>query len=83
MNGQVLVTPDAMATADTDLCAVAVYTCNDGYNLVGDVIRTCQASGQWDGAEPTCMCKLYSNTSTTMYRKLPLTLADLSWSAYI
>ena len=66
MNGQVLVTPDAMATADTDLCAVAVYTCNDGYNLVGDVMRTCQASGQWDGVEPTCMCKLYSKTSTTM-----------------
>ena len=58
MNGQVVVTPDAMATFETDLCAVATYTCSEGYNLDGDVMRTCQGNGQWDGAEPSCTCKL-------------------------
>ena len=54
MNGQVMITPDAMATFDTDLCAVATYTCSEGYSLVGDAMRTCQANGQWNGTEPTC-----------------------------
>ena len=57
MNGQVTVTPDGMATVDTDLCAVATYACSEGYSLVGDATRTCQANGQWDGAEPSCECK--------------------------
>ena len=57
MNGQVTVTPDVMATFNTDLCAVATYTCSEGYNLVGDAMRTCQAIGQWNGTELTCKGK--------------------------
>ena len=43
---------------DTGLDAVAAYSCNVGYDLVGAEMRTCQSGGHWDGAEPTCMGKL-------------------------
>ena len=32
----------------------ATYSCNTGYNLVGDSTRTCQATGNWSGSAPTC-----------------------------
>ena len=32
----------------------ATYTCNTGYNLVGDSTRMCQATGMWSRSEPTC-----------------------------
>ena len=50
-------TPGVVATTDSGLDAVATYSCNEGYNLTGDEIRTCQGSGQWDGAAPNCICK--------------------------
>ncbi|CAH1248855.1 CSMD1 [Branchiostoma lanceolatum] len=31
------------------------FTCNHGYQLIGDSIRTCQADGTWTGADPTCI----------------------------
>ena len=56
--GQIIFTSGIVATIDTGLNAVAMYACSEGYSLVGDVIRTCQANGLWDGAEPSCTCKL-------------------------
>ena len=47
-NGQVTL------TAGTTLGQTAVYSCNTGYNLVGDSTLTCQTSGNWSGSEPTC-----------------------------
>ena len=41
-------------TAGTSLGQNATYSCNTGYNLVGDSTRTCQATGLWSGSEPTC-----------------------------
>ncbi|CAI8053959.1 P-selectin [Geodia barretti] len=32
----------------------AEYTCNDGFNLVGDSILMCGADGQWTGDSPVC-----------------------------
>ena len=55
--GQVAYTPGVVTGLETGLNAVASYSCNEGYSLVGDMIRTCQANGEWDGAEPTCMCE--------------------------
>ena len=57
-DGQVTFTPGVVTTINTGLGAVATHTCSEGYSLVGDVLRICQANGQWDGAEPTCTCKL-------------------------
>ena len=57
-DGQVTFTPGVVATIDTGLNAVATYACSEGYSLVGDAMRTCQADSQWNGAEPTCECKL-------------------------
>ena len=41
-------------TAGTTYGQTATYICNTGYNLVGDSTRTCQATGNWSGSEPTC-----------------------------
>ncbi|XP_035699728.1 MAM and LDL-receptor class A domain-containing protein 1-like [Branchiostoma floridae] len=34
---------------------VVQFTCNHGYQLIGDSSRTCQADGTWSGADPTCI----------------------------
>ena len=54
---QVAYTPGVVTSLETGLNAMASYSCSEGYDLVGDMIRTCQANGQWDGADPTCMCE--------------------------
>lgn len=46
-NGQVIVT-------STTFGSTARYSCDSGYDLVGASSRTCQSSGQWSGAAPTC-----------------------------
>ena len=38
----------------------ATYTCNTGYNLNGTNTRTCQATGDWSGSDPTCDSTLSS-----------------------
>lgn len=34
--------------------AVAMYACSEGYTLVGEPIRKCQADGTWAATAPTC-----------------------------
>ena len=34
--------------------SVATYTCNDGYQAVGEVTRTCETNGTWTGDSPVC-----------------------------
>ena len=41
-------------TSGTTFGQTATYSCNTGYNLVGDSTRTCQATGEWSGSVPTC-----------------------------
>ena len=41
-------------TAGTTFGQNATYSCNTGYNLVGDSTRTCQAEEDWSGSAPTC-----------------------------
>ena len=38
----------------------ATYSCDFGYNLVGTNTRTCQATGDWSGSDPTCDSTLSS-----------------------
>ena len=45
-------------TVGTTSGQTATYSCNTGYNLVGDSTRTCQA-GDWSGSEPTCQGMLF------------------------
>ena len=45
-------------TAGTTFGQTATYSCDVGYNLVGDNNRTCQATGRWSGNTPTCQGKL-------------------------
>ena len=44
--------------AATGLNAIASYTCDAGYELVGNAMRTCEGNGKWNGTEPMCTRKL-------------------------
>ena len=52
-------------TAGTTFGQTATYSCDTGYDLVGNSIRTCQADGMWSGNEPTCISK--SNLTVHMW----------------
>ena len=39
--------------------SIATYSCVEGYILVGDGKRECQADGKWSGEEPACLSKKY------------------------
>jgi len=41
-------------TAGTTFGQIATYSCDTGYNLVGDSNHTCRATGVWSGCAPTC-----------------------------
>ena len=41
-------------TTGNTLGQTATYSCNTGYDLVGDSNRTCQATGNWSESAPTC-----------------------------
>ena len=52
----------------------ANYTCDTGYDHVGDSIRTCQSDEQWSGSEPNCdrkcipfICFHSLSEKTTLY----------------
>ena len=48
-------------TTGTTFGENATYSCDTGYNLVGDSTHTCQATGEWSGSAPTCLGILLSN----------------------
>ena len=35
--------------------SVAVYTCNNGFLLVGNEVRVCMNEGNWNGSIPQCI----------------------------
>ena len=51
-------------TSGTTFGQAAIYSCNTGYNLVGNSTRTCQATGEWSGSVPTCEGMLLMGDST-------------------
>ena len=62
LNGQV-------ALNSTTYQSVAAYECDSGFNLEGDMERTCQASGGWSGAAPTCN-RMFLKTLITIFLSL-------------
>ena len=56
-------------TAGTLLGQNATYSCNTGYNLVGDSTRTCQAEGEWSGSAPTCQGMLLYSVCLWSFRE--------------
>ena len=62
-------------TSGTTFGQTATYSCNTGYNLVGDSTHTCQATVEWSGSVPTCQGLLlkvisflpYVRVQTNMY----------------
>lgn len=34
--------------------STARYTCDTGFEIIGDERRTCQGSGKWTGSTPSC-----------------------------
>ena len=49
----VLENGDFQIQTDTLTDAIATYSCDSGYTLVGDADVTCQVNGQWE-APPNC-----------------------------
>ena len=43
----------------------ATYSCNTGYNMVGNNTRTCQAEGNWSGNTPACQGMLLKGDLST------------------
>ena len=41
-------------TAGTSFGQTATYSCDRGYNLMGNSTRTCQETGNWSESAPTC-----------------------------
>ena len=71
---------------DTTVGSVAMYTCNEGFNLSGAVNRDCQANGTWSPSEPICIpvgkytyCQDLDSTKSVckLLRRKPSTLIKL------
>ena len=46
-----------MVINDTTFNSTASYSCDTGYELVGNTTRICQANGNWSGDQPSCLGK--------------------------
>ena len=50
----------------TTFGAMANYSCNEGYNLMGPTARVCQPNGNWTEDAPVCQSKLLLHVHVTM-----------------
>ena len=49
----------SVSSSSTNLNSIATYSCAyEGYELVGNGVRRCQANGNWSGDEPSCESNL-------------------------
>ena len=53
-NGSVLIDGGQVQYHVTGGVSVAIYQCNPGYTLSGNVYRVCQNDGNWTGSVPHC-----------------------------
>ena len=42
---------------DTSFQSMAIYSCENGYNLIGESQRTCTINATWSGEDPICQGK--------------------------
>ena len=56
-----------VSVPDTTYNSSANYSCDPGYGLIGDAMRTCLGTGSWSGSEPTCTSKYYDTQSVGVY----------------
>ena len=61
----------AVSVSGTTEGSTATYTCNIGFNLVGDESRTCQANGDWSGSAPTCQSRSAAVCDCTLTTSFP------------
>ena len=47
--------------------STATYTCDKGYELIGDRTRTCLNTGEWSGQEPNCTGTHFDNKCLTTF----------------
>lgn len=45
----------------------AIYSCFNGFQLIGERTRICQADGQWSGEAPICQSKFKYNSATVKF----------------
>ena len=69
-NGAIVYDSDTNTTFLYDFGTNATHTCNSGYSLVGDEIRTCggdgtSTTGEWNLSKPSC-CQRKLILSTTL-----------------
>ncbi len=61
-NGEVIISIGTNGV-ERGVGAIATYSCNSEYRLVGVVTRTCGSTGLWTGLPPTCQgTYCYNNT---------------------
>ena len=40
--------------SETTFESVSTFSCNEGFNQSGSLLRTCQANGEWSGNDTIC-----------------------------
>ena len=56
-----------VSVSGTTYNSVANYSCDPGFGLIGDAMRTCLGTGNWSGSEPTCTSKYHDSQSVGVY----------------
>lgn len=83
--------PEAVAPVNgsvTENNSTATYSCNTGYELVGESTRTCESNGTWSSAEPNCkpcihacmMNRLLANLLFHWDKKWLFVPKEMSWN---
>ena len=81
-SGVIAYIPDT--TPPFDLGTVAVYLCNEGFNLTGNNLRTCSGdgssvSGVWGGSAPVCAGR-YTQVIVTSFHYLEMNTFKRLWN---